>query len=684
MLSFLAPAFLAALAAVAVPVLIHLAHREHDETVEFPSLMFLERIDVHVERRRRIRDWLLLAVRLAILVLLALAFARPFLDRGTAVAATGGPREVVLLLDRSYSMGHGDRWERAQDVARRVIGSVGEADLATVVLFDATATAATAATADRITLRTAVDTARPGPGVTRYGPALKLAESILRGSELTRLEAVLVSDFQRSGWHGAEGIRLPPGAVLQPVAVGSPAAANHTVAAVRLEHDRVGGTARATATARVVNRDTAAVPALRLALELDGREVQTREVALPAEGAASVAFAPFPVPAAGVRVTVRAEADALPLDDAFHTLATPAAPVRVLVAEGPSARQEASLYLRQALALGEAPSFRVETVPARALRAAALGDQDVVVLNGAPLPTGGTAGALSRFVEAGGGLLVVAGDGGPAGGGAGLLPGVVGRPRDALSGAVRLGHLDRGHPVFEPFAAPRTGDFSAGRFYRTRPLEVAEDSAVSVLARFDDGTPALVERRLGRGAVLLWASSLDAFWNDLALQPVFLPFVHQMVRHLADYQPERAWRTAGDVLDLAELAGDEVVELTAMAPSGRREAVDARHPLELAEPGFYEIRRGDALLAVRAVNVDRSESELAVFDPRELEMAVMAPPDGTVRTVVAGPVDDATKERRQGVWWRLMVVVFALLALESLLANRLSRPAAAGARGVKP
>lgn len=683
MVSFLAPAFLAALAAVAIPVLIHLAHREHDETVEFPSLMFLERIDVQVERRRRIRNWLLLAVRLAILVLVALAFARPFLDRGTAVAATGAPREVVLLMDRSYSMGHGDRWEHAQDVARRIIGSLGAADVATVVLFDATATAATAATADRITLRTAVDTARPGTGVTRYGPALKLAESILRGSERPRLEAVLVSDFQRAGWRGAEGIRLPPGAVLQPVAVGSPEAANHAITAVRLERDRVGGTERATATARVVNRDTAAVPALELALELDGREVQTREAALPANGAANVAFAPFPVPAAGVRVTVRAASDALPLDDAFHAMATPARPVRVLVVETPSARPDASLYLRQALALGDAPSFRVETVPARSLRAATLENRDVVVLNGAPIPGGGTAGALARFVEAGGGVLAVAGDGGPTGALSGLLPAVVGRPRDALSGAIRLGHLDRGHPVFEPFAAPRTGDFSAARFYRTRPLDVAEDSAVAVLARFDDGAPALVERRLGRGAVLVWASSLDAFWNDLALQPVFLPFVHQLVRYLADYRPERAWRTAGDVLDLAELTGDEGVDLMAVSPSGRREAVDAGHPLELAEPGFYEIRRDDAPLATRAVNADRSESELAVFDTRELVVAVTAPADGSVQTASAGPVDDATKERRQGVWWRLMVVVFALLALESLLANRLSRPAAAPG-GVTP
>lgn len=680
MLAFLAPAFLAALAVMAIPVLIHLTHRERDEVVEFPSIMFLQRIDVQVERRRRIRDWLLLAVRLAAIVLLVSAFARPFLDRGVAVAATGGAREVVLLLDRSYSMGHGDRWDRARDVAERVIGSLGAEDRATVVLFDETATAANAATSDRVMLRTAVDTARPGARATRYGPALKLAESVLRDSDLPRLEAVLVSDFQRAGWTGAEGIRLPAGAVLQPVAVGAPSSANRAVTGVRLHRDHVGGAERVTATARVVNRDTAAVPSLRLTLELDGREVQRREASLGAHDAVAVAFAPFVVPSSGVRATVRAEADALPLDDAFHFVAVQAAPVRMLLVEGPNVRPESSLYLRQALAIGDEPVFEVETVGSRALRASALAGVDVVVLNGAPLPGGGTGAALVRFVASGGGLLVVAGDGGPSGAGAGLLPGSMGGPRDTRPGAeVRLGYLDRGHPVFEPFARPRSGDFSAARFYRFRALDVAEDSTVSVVARFDDGTPALAERRLERGTVLALASSLDAFWNDLALQPVYLPFVHQLVLHLADFEPARAWHTAGDVLDLASLVeSDDDAELLALSPSGARRAVDAGHPLELAEAGFYEIRRDGEPLALRAVNPDRSESDLAVFDPRELVVAVGGAGDATRPAAAAtGPVDDETKERRQAVWWRLMLAAFALLAFESLLANRLSRPRAA-------
>ena len=121
MLSVLAPWFLAGLAALGVPVLVHLVHRERKEVVHFPSLMFLERIPYQAVRRQRIRHWLLFLLRCLALALLAIAFARPFLARRGAQlgAALGEARDIVILLDRSYSMEYGDRWRRAVAAARR-------------------------------------------------------------------------------------------------------------------------------------------------------------------------------------------------------------------------------------------------------------------------------------------------------------------------------------------------------------------------------------------------------------------------------------------------------------------------------------------------------------------------------------------------------------------------------------
>jgi hypothetical protein len=121
-MAFLAPLFFAALATIAIPILIHLTQREKNKVVEFPSLMFLEKIPYQSVRRRRIRDWPLLAMRLAAILLIVLAFARPFFDRPTiALANASGPREVVILLDRSYSMSYADRWTRAQAAARQAV-----------------------------------------------------------------------------------------------------------------------------------------------------------------------------------------------------------------------------------------------------------------------------------------------------------------------------------------------------------------------------------------------------------------------------------------------------------------------------------------------------------------------------------------------------------------------------------
>ena len=116
-MSFLTPLFLLGLAALAIPVLVHLTQRERKSVIAFPSLMFLKKIPYESVQKRRIRDWLLLALRLAALALIVSAFARPFLRGSGIAAAAGGAREIVVLLDRSYSMGYGDSWSRAQRLA---------------------------------------------------------------------------------------------------------------------------------------------------------------------------------------------------------------------------------------------------------------------------------------------------------------------------------------------------------------------------------------------------------------------------------------------------------------------------------------------------------------------------------------------------------------------------------------
>jgi hypothetical protein len=208
----------------------------------------------------------------------------------------------------------------------------------------------------------------------------------------------------------------------------------------------------------------------------------------------------------------------------------------------------------------------------------------------------------------------------------------------------------------------------------------------SILARFDDGAVALAERRVGKGHVLAWSSTLDSYWNDLALKPVFVPFVHQTMRYLGRYVEAKLSYTVGDVFDPASVpqtdqAGEESQRgvLAAMTPGGRAIETSEGHlgPFPLTEPGFYEIRSSDdrtgGPVAI-AVNVAAEESDLAPLDPAELVAAVTAP--GTEGKVGAEPdLTVAEQERRQGLWWYLLVVGVLLLVVEAIVAARLPRTA---------
>jgi len=185
--TFLTPVFFLGLGAIAIPILIHLIQREKKRVVEFPSLMFVRRIPYQSVRRRRIRHWFLLFLRAAAIALIVFAFARPFLHQSAVAAAAGGAaRDVVVLLDQSASMGYGDHFEKAKDAARRVVRGLGADDRATLVLFAKNAEENMRATSDRARLEGAINAAKVTAGATRYGPALKLADSILSRSPLKR------------------------------------------------------------------------------------------------------------------------------------------------------------------------------------------------------------------------------------------------------------------------------------------------------------------------------------------------------------------------------------------------------------------------------------------------------------------------------------------------------------------
>ena len=681
-MGFVAPLVLLGLGALAVPVFVHLIQRERKRVVEFPSLMFLRRIPYQSVRRRRIRDWLLLAMRLAALAMIVLAFARPFFRRDAlAAAAQNGAREAVILVDASYSMGYGDRWARAQAAARDAVNRLTAGDRASLVFFSSGADVAVRSAGDKGRLISAVAAGKVGPGATRYAPALKLAASLLSESPLPRREIVLISDFQRRGWEqtpGRDDVKLPDRTTLTPVNVASGDTANLSVTPVSLQRTRFENHDRVAVTAGLVNHSTRPVSNVTLTLEVDGQTIQSLPASAAPGGSGSVTFAPFTVASRNMRASVKLPDDALARDNLFDFVVSPSEPVRVAIINRPGAESEA-LYLVQALAIGEEPRIELTSRTPATFSDADARSAAVVVLNDVQVPDD-VADRLIRFVTAGGGLLIAAGPHAtwPSHAAASVpaLPGeVVDRTTAPPS---RLGGLEYSHPVFELFRAPRSGDFSAARFYGYR---ATAQPAGQVLARFDDGTPALLERKTGAGRVLLWTSTLDLEWNDMPVKPVFLPFVHTLAKYLADYSEAPASLTVGQVIPAPRRGAGRGAAASrggtvAVAPSGARVSVETEDgALELGEQGFYDVRTqgaGADSATVLASNVDLTESDLTPMDPRELLAAVAGSgPGGPAGIGEARPSDEA-QAQAQRLWWYLLVAGGLLLAGETLLSNRLS------------
>lgn len=670
-LSFLAPLVLAALAAIAIPILVHLTNRPRERVLAFPSLMFLQRVQYRTVRRQTIRHWILFLLRASVIVLVVAAFARPLLEgSGADVIAAGGRRDLVIALDQSMSMAYGDRWERAVAAAREAVASLGPDDRATLVLFDDRA--ARAGSSDGAGgLEAALAEARPTAAPTRYASGLSVARDLLQEATRPRREVLLISDFQRGGWRGDEDLRLPPGTQFTFEDVSDGATENLAVVGLAVERSRESGRERVTISARLANPGSRAAGDVPVHLEVDGQRVGSRQVDLAARGAGIAQFDAIALSDRPVRVTARlGRADPLATDDAQHAVVAPAQPVRVLLVS------DDGVFLRRALSLGSDPPFAVTRRTAQTLSGADLAGQTVVLLDDVPAPPSGVVQRLSGLVEAGGGLLVALGRRSAPEGwqarGATLLGGIAGTVVDRLADhGARLSGLGADHPAFEIFRAPRSGDVSTARFFRYRTFRPGNGAAI--LARFDDGGVALTERTLGRGRVVAFTSGLDNGWNDLPVQPVFLPFVHQLVEYLAGYQPPRLSYTVGEVLDVRQWAG----ELSIETPSGLRVASggrDAAVPHELRESGLYTLRlleRGQEPVAV-AVNPDPAESDLTRMDPAELARRISADPSAPVPGPTGEALSAPERERRQGLWWYILLAVLLLLVAETLTSNRLT------------
>jgi hypothetical protein len=352
--------------------------------------------------------------------------------------------------------------------------------------------------------------------------------------------------------------------------------------------------------------------------------------------------------------------------------------MRALHAVGPSRSGDASLYLRRALGVGDSPPTSVALVQTSGLGAGMLAGQSLLILHDAPV-RGAAGRAIAEFVERGGGLLVALGEGSAAPAWepalAALFPARIGDVVDRTDvGGARLAAFEGSHPVFAPFSGPHTGDLTAPRMLRFRALTPTADARV--VARFADGAPALVERTVGRGRIVLWASTLDAYWTDIALDPVYVPLVHGMATHAARFANTPPAYAVGQTIDPSAVAGVAGGAWVIETPTGRRLRLGAEGEpgvATLGDAGFYRVRPANSppdAGTLLAANVDAAEADPARLDPVVLSRAVTDTTAGAAAGATTVEEPRAAREARQSFWRYLLFIALALLGIETYLSNR--------------
>jgi hypothetical protein len=665
MMGFLNPWFLAGLAAIGLPVYIHLLRRHIVPPLPFSSLMFFERGTQSSTRHRRLRYLLLFSLRTALLVLLVLAFANPFIR----LAASGAnSRLLLIVVDNSFSMKAGSRFADAKQAALQVLASRPRSQRAEVMALGGRLAILTQPIQDEGALRSAVESIQPGDSHANLGELAHGVRALVETVH-TPVELHLFSDMQKTGIPANfADIELPANVsvVLHPV--GGAPTPNWTVEGVNAPAQLADAKdpKKSRVQAVIAGYGTPAT-SKTVSLVVNGNTVATRKVDIPPGGRATVEFTSLDVPYGLNRCAVKIDsADGFPADDVSVFSVKRADPERVLFVHQPSDARSA-LYFGAALGAASQASFILQSIDSEKSTDIDPAKYAFVVLSDAVALPSIFENSLMRYVRGGGSVLIAAGTSAAH---HARIPVFGGTTSDAhaysRNGYGVVGQTDLTHPVMNDAAG-----WSDLKIYYVAGVNA---DGARVIVRLTDQTPLLMEKQIGEGHVLLLASGLDNLTNDLPVRPAFVAFVDRTARYLSGSDSISGSRLVDSYVPLRTAtarsstpsAGVEII-----GPDGRRalslaEAASAQS-FQLTHAGFYQIRFANGRNALIGVNPDRRESDLQPIANDLLQMWGKGPAK-PASSAAAGYVQE--KYTPHSVWWYVMLLVLVAAVAESIVASR--------------
>ena len=657
-MGFLSPWFLLGLAAIGLPIYIHLLRRHVTTPLPFSSLMFFERGTQSSTRHRRLRYLLLFSLRAALLLLLALAFANPFIRRATAGV---NDKLLLVVVDDSFSMKAGSRFADAKQAAFQVLASRPRSQRAEVMALGGRLAVLTQPVQDAGALRSAVESIQPTDSRANMGELAHGVRALVETVH-TPVELHLFSDMQKTGMPANfADMELPANVsvVLHPVETA--ATPNWTVESINAPAQLADpkDPKKSRVLAVIAGYGTPAA-SRTVSLMVNGKTIATRKVEVPANGRATVEFQPLDVPYGLNRCAIRIDsADRFPADDSSVFAVKRSDPERVLFVH-PSSDTRSAVYFSAALGAAAQAAFTLQSIDSEKSADIDPSKYAFVVLSDAMALPSIFENALLRYVRGGGSVLIAAGTSAahhariPIYGGSSSDPHFYTR-----DGYATVGQTDLTHAVMnEAGWADVKVYYAAG----------VDASQARVIVRLNDSTPLLLEKQIGEGHVLLFTSGLDNLTNDFPLRPAFVPFVDRTARYLSGNGSSESSRLVDSFVPLRTpnnlSTGVEILDPDNHRALSLAEAA-ATQSFQFTRAGFYHIRFANGRDALFAVNPDRRESNLEPI-PEDLLQLWGKNPAATA--VSAGSVGE--RNTTHSIWWYVMLLVLVAAVAESIVASR--------------
>ena len=716
------PLLLWGLLAAAAPILIQLLLRRRDRVVAWAAQIYLRKAVEKQARRMRLESLLLMLLRTLMIALAALALAGPQFGTAVTTPSVPAPTHTILLVDTSLSMTTREagqsRLGRARQIAREIVQGGAPGDT-TEVLRITEALSPFVVRGPSLDVSDTVERIDQLSATDEAGAIAAALETLLQRTaqvpDSSSTRVVVLSDFQKTNWlPGSDEIRkriqealreLARRADLHLVAVTDVDSTNVAITRLETEEGTAGLGAAIPLTVTLQNFGTAQAEDRTLVLTLDGEICEQQQVTIPADGSIDVTFHCTPRQAGELVLTASIDEDALTADDTRQLVVNVRDQLNVLLVNGraaptPIARATGFVELVLGAAAGPAgstagPPIVTETIEHGQLISTDLSRFDVVVLCDVPLVTLNEIELLDRHLRRGGGVIVGMGPQVDLRGyestlfdaEQGLLPARVPRTVDATQsgeGWFRFDPGDYQHPVLQPFRGNEDSGLLTTRIDRYTVLEPTDGVDVQIPLHFETGDPALLERRVGRGRLVVIPTSLDDAWGNWPLWPSYLPMILRLTRYAAAGTTQTPSLTVGDSIHVeadTTAAAPPVATLTSPAGTQTVLSLDeqSKTPLLISPPtawrGLYEVRFADEPDHIDrfAVNPPPIESDTTVATEQELarqlladtrfEYATMWEPD-VDRGETAGEVTDRAATT-------LLLVVAGLMIVELLLTRSL-------------